>query len=718
MFPYLEWSALLGCHCAFSSDVFLDVMNNLIKNPNITSSHVFRADILYDSSVNDISLQDEEHNKFARATDYLSKFAKCMKTEYQPRRVKNLPAAFRWQRTIVRQIMPRNPQLDRPLVQTCHFLIADRSEAGDTANEERKRADETLIVFVPHVDSAGDVPWYHPKVEALAFLHSMVPEPPPAKPSSSLVSPSPIPSEQPQKAEAGLAFSPLPSSAFSNSQLTPPELPDGCATGSLSLYVRPFTHILVNERVRRTALKLLRTVHKHGQGLKAGYVKRGQHDRTIPQRRFQDTYVRLKSRYSRDLLAKWVEQTDPTKHVFEDLGIAAFLIELWRDMYGVVPDCENDEDKSQLGDAKTGKFFHNFPGFVDIGCGNGVLVYVLLQEGYHGWGFDARKRKTWTTFPGPVQEKVREMALIPWIFQEATRDGSLGPLASIKKESILPLREHRESANLGGTDELREGDNEHTTVHDGTFEQGTFIISNHADELTAWTPIIAQLCSSPFIVIPCCSHNLAGIRFRAPIKPTNKMYIPSCGNCADDVTSVSSISQEADRFSSEEQSEESEQQERAWQELRRKESNVEATSKRKENLKPEKPPSAYASLCNYITNLAIDLGFVPEREMLRIPSTRNVAIIGRHCATSIQLPDDSLSDDDFSVMPLQISGDASEHEVNTKAHGSPRDLAARVSMVRAVLKKELGDDMALRKAGLIWIEKTQALGTTSVQKTH
>ena len=716
MFSNLEWSALLGCHCAFSSDVFLDVMNNLIKNPNITSSHVFRADILYDSSVNDISLQDEEHS-FVRTTGYLSRFAKCLKPEYQPRSVRNLPAAFRWQRTIVRQIVPRNPQLDRSLVQTCHFLIADVHETANAANAERKRADKTLIVFVPHVVSAEDVPWYHPKVKELVFLHSMVPQPLDAKPSSSVSSLS-APSEQPLKTEAGPAFLLLPSSSLSRSQLTQPELPYGCAAGSLSLYVRPFSHISVNERVRRTGLKLLRTIHKHGQGLKAGYVKRGQHDQIIPQRRFQDTYVRLKSRYSRDLLAKWVEQTDPTKHIFEDLGIAAFLIELWRDMYGVVPDCEHDETKRQFGDAEPEKDFHDFPGFADIGCGNGVLIYILLQEGYRGWGFDARKRKTWDTFPSHIQEKVREMALVPRIFQEATDDGSFGPSAFTKKRSIIPLREHRENANFGGTDGHREDHNEYTTVHDGTFEQGTFIISNHADELTAWTPIIAQLCNSPFLIIPCCSHNLAGIRFRASIKSATKMCRPSCGNCADDVTSVSSISHEADKRSFEEQSEGSEQQERAWQKLRRKEGSIEASFDRKDKVKPEKPPSAYASLCNYVTNLAIDLGFVPEREMLRIPSTRNVAILGRRCAPSLQLLDDSLSNDEFSIAPLQISGDASEHEVSTRSHGSPRDFAARVSTVHAVLKKELGDDMAIRKASLMWIEKVQALRTTAVRTTH
>ena len=43
-----------------------------------------------------------------------------------------------------------------------------------------------------------------------------------------------------------------------------------------------------------------------------------------------------------------------------------------------------------------------------------------------------------------------------------------------------------------------------------------------------------------------------------------------------------------------------------------------------------KMPSAYASLCEWVESLAREVGFqVVQREMLRIPSTRNVGIVGR-----------------------------------------------------------------------------------------
>jgi tRNASer (uridine44-2'-O)-methyltransferase len=39
--------------------------------------------------------------------------------------------------------------------------------------------------------------------------------------------------------------------------------------------------------------------------------------------------------------------------------------------------------------------------------------------------------------------------------------------------------------------------------------------------------------------------------------------------------------------------------------------------------------SAYASLCDYVSGLANDVGFAVETEILRIPSTRNTCILGR-----------------------------------------------------------------------------------------
>lgn len=46
------------------------------------------------------------------------------------------------------------------------------------------------------------------------------------------------------------------------------------------------------------------------------------------------------------------------------------------------------------------------PSFVDMGCGNGLLVHVLNSEGYNGVGLDVRSRKMWTQYPQSTVLKV------------------------------------------------------------------------------------------------------------------------------------------------------------------------------------------------------------------------------------------------------------------------------------------------------------------------
>ncbi|KAG9247420.1 hypothetical protein BJ878DRAFT_414827 [Calycina marina] len=281
--------------------------------------------------------------------------------------------------------------------------------------------------------------------------------------------------------------------------------------GVISIHYSFFDNEPRSIKLERTAQHLLAVLGKHGQGSAAGYIKRVNHDIILPQATVQNTYARLKKKYARTLIDGWVETTDPGKHVFEDLNIAAFLIELWAD---------TDKDNPS-------------PGFVDIGCGNGLLVHILLEEGYNGWGFDARRRKSWATYNQRSQDNLHEYILIPSILQSRS-------------------------------------DSENASIHNGLFPKGTFIISNHADELTPWTPLLANLSESPFMMIPCCSHCLSGARFRAP--------------------------------------------------------------------PPTPSSSAYASLVSWVSKIAKDAGWVVEKEMLRIPSTRNAALIGR----SRELPFDAV----------------------------------------------------------------------------
>lgn len=44
--------------------------------------------------------------------------------------------------------------------------------------------------------------------------------------------------------------------------------------------------------------------------------------------------------------------------------------------------------------------------FVDLGCGNGLLVHILNSEGHLGVGLDMRKRKIWDTYHSKTVLKV------------------------------------------------------------------------------------------------------------------------------------------------------------------------------------------------------------------------------------------------------------------------------------------------------------------------
>ncbi|KAI1427245.1 hypothetical protein F5Y12DRAFT_783374 [Xylaria sp. FL1777] len=385
-----KWTPLFRKKCSFDPGNFFTAMDNLIRNPNINSSWLFRADILIEQD----SMQALTQNAPADETG--------------PKPIVVQFTGFHLDKLLVRRLIPRNPQRDPPLDQTC--LIYHSCGTGETETTS------SMVVYKPHISSHSDVPFYHPKVKAIAFLHEW------------------------------------------NSRI---------GEGAVSIHYNFFDEYGSSPKLARTGLHLISTLHKHGEGDKAGYVKRVQHDTIIPQATVQSTYARLKKKYARKLVEGWVEVTDPTKHCFEDLAIAAFLIELWAQMY------------------------HDslFPGFVDIGCGNGLLVYILRQEGYSGWGFDARRRKSWNNFTDRVDpasendtnESLRQLVLLPAVLQDqGHQDGELAQ-----------------------------------RIHDGRFPKGTFIISNHADELTPWTPILATISDCPFMMIPCCSHNLSGAKFRA-----------------------------------------------------------------------------------------------------------------------------------------------------------------------------------------------------------
>jgi tRNASer (uridine44-2'-O)-methyltransferase len=549
--PSELWTIVQSAPASFTPSYFLDVSRNLLENPNLTASHLARAELSY------TSFTDASFNPQATTPLELAGIVKHLKPEHRPRLLSGGIEGYVLEWTVVRKMIPRNPKLDDSMVQSCHLFTSkeDVSVKSADGTETTVKAERYMVVYLPHVDNPEDIPYYHPKVRSLAILYTYFPD--------------------------------------HDASTSPLESP-----GLLSIYFDLFASHPLDNRLERTALKLLEIIHKHSRGRQAGYKKRVHHDQIIPQKTFQDTYAYLKGKYAKQLIDGWVEQTPPDKHVFEDLGIAAFLMELWVDMYGTTTDDTSSAGTSDA-DEKKRRAQEAFPGFVDIGCGNGLLVYILNAEGWSGWGFDARRRKTWAVFGDAYADKLQELLLIPRVLDTSS---SAPPEDNVE--------EHTPNTTPAAS-------------HDGVFPPGTFIVSNHADELTPWTPLIASLSRSPFIAIPCCSHDFGGTRIRAPV---HAAFLPSDGSAA-------------------------------------------ATKKNKQ-------PSAYASLCSWTSYLTAAMGYVPEREHLRIPSTRNIAVVGR-------------------------KGDAFGE--------GGRDLEGRLAAAREVVVKEMGGETSVDQVYLQWVKRGSGL---------
>lgn len=343
---------------------------------------------------------------------------------------------------IVRRNIPRNPVRDPVTNQTCAFYTSGAQDGSQ------------LVVYIPHLAAPSKCPFYLPRAAAVALCYTQ----------------NIVPS-------CSVHFS-----LFDGDPL--------------------LTDRDDSDRLIRTGLHLLNTCVKHSKGRAAGYQKRVQHDVIIPRSSYQDRYLQLKQKYAELHLNTWAEKTDPRKHVFEDLGIAAFLIELWAKLY---------RSKSSFT-------------FKDLGCGNGFLVYILICEGYRGFGYDARARKSWKTYPNEVQSCLKECILVPSI--------------------------------LKGNCDLTHADNI-IIEWVGDDDRQTFLIGNHSDELTLWIPLFGN----PYFVLPCCSYDLNG-------KPVR--FVKKGGSAQ----------------------------------------------------------STYSALVNKTLEVSRARGWHPELEMLRIPSTRNAAIVG------------------------------------------------------------------------------------------
>ncbi|KAJ2971296.1 hypothetical protein NUW54_g12535 [Trametes sanguinea] len=212
---------------------------------------------------------------------------------------------FRPVRNIHRRLLPRRPGRDAGLEQHCTLYAV---EPGD---DDRP----VLLVLTPIVAPDSALPYYHPAVSHLAFRY--------------------IPAEVPL---LRIEVVPLPS--------TPTDL---------------------NSRLYRTCLALLDTLHRYGWGAVTNYKKRVHHDCIISREAYQDLYLVMRERH-KHLVNEWQEVTDPLKHVFEDIGIATFLMLLWKESYRPETEGAPHEESSQDLNTAPWRAWPRPPGgFLDLG---------------------------------------------------------------------------------------------------------------------------------------------------------------------------------------------------------------------------------------------------------------------------------------------------------------------------------------------------------------
>ncbi|XP_069712501.1 probable tRNA (uracil-O(2)-)-methyltransferase isoform X4 [Phaenicophaeus curvirostris] len=166
--------------------------------------------------------------------------------------------------------------------------------------------------------------------------------------------------------------------------------------------------------------------------------------------KYSKVYQDLKEKY-REMVKVWPEVTDPEKFVYEDVAIATYLLILW----------EEERKEKELTKKQS---------FVDLGCGNGLLVHILNNEGHSGRGIDVRRRKIWDMY---------------------------GPETHLEESAIMPGDSH-------------------------LFPDTDWLIGNHSDELTPWIPVIAARSSNScrYFVLPCCFFDFHGKYSRRQSKKT------------------------------------------------------------------------------------------------------------------------------------------------------------------------------------------------------
>nr|ODN92317.1 hypothetical protein L204_05416 [Cryptococcus depauperatus CBS 7855] len=408
------------------------------------------------------------------------------------------------------------PGRDKKMKQTCLFY---RSTASHSDMDKGLGRETGFVVVVPEARTAGDFPRSYPPVSKLAYVWE------PWEMDS-------LNGYDGQQAEllGTQGGSPLGrisihylalsrDRSFAGPQQSESRPMAWHPTVQTSLYrpVRssPLTGALKNDQVQTEAsfggqlkdesslrkdvldkcLALLENLYKHGHAQLMAIQHSDVPSVEDSDNQFQALYLKLKDRHrhinpqqSKPRLPRHALQAydlvKPDGHVLpddisdwgqHDIAVAAYLMLLWKDMYSA-------ERLPNTGEAVEEREWDNWGkperGFVDVGCGNGLLVHILVSEGYHGIGYDLHPRETWPLYPVATQKALTELAINPLLCFPKTIDEWISGSWERKEQCIV--------------------------------KDGVFLIGNHADELTPWLPLLSLIPQAPvpYLSLPCCLHNL------------------------------------------------------------------------------------------------------------------------------------------------------------------------------------------------------------------
>ena len=291
----------------------------------------------------------------------------------------------------------------------------------------------------------------------------------------------------------------------------------------------------------------------NGSSTAQSYVKKERGDNLVPSDVFFALQCQLKAVAAVRYCDKWEEKTDPKKHVYEDIGICAFLVpllyrlfcglaETWtvmsearwppltgsKDAASLVSaqdgagdydslimlksllgmDCRASEDDATVSGTGPVTLAANEESqgsldmwaavrervrppsvealkdvvLLDMGCGNGLLVDLLVRCGWLAIGLDLQARRSWTKHD--LYCSLVRASCLRW--------------ETLDPSSITNM--HEFCRNALGLRHVRE-DRTHIVL-----------VGNHPDELAPWLPMMAA-CSGPKVhalVIPCCPFTFGG----------------------------------------------------------------------------------------------------------------------------------------------------------------------------------------------------------------